>query len=150
MSPDSLILLQIVPWTRLDHQFEVTLPIEDSKTADSGPNAHPKHASKTVKPAVWIYPLTYAIELRQPTWLVPMVNSAKACFLLDAEQIDGRLLETSYPEAAAQRNFSPKAAQLGAQKMSDWVNAAIGADNPPTALYRCHAATGHAQDDMSL
>ena len=131
-------LTQIIPWARLDQRFEVLLP----EAARPGGNENttcakaPYKGGKPAAPTIWVYPLMYAVELRQPSWLVPMVASAKAFFLLDAEQIDTRLLQVSYIDAAAQRYFAPKAERLVAQKMSDWVNASIGAANPPTALFR--------------
>ena len=130
--------LQIIPWARMDKEFLVSPPSQADKTDDVDvPEKQPVPGRTGGKSTTtWIFPLMYAVELRQPTWLMPMIASAKACLLLDAQKIKGTQLDMSFPDAAAQTELSPQAKQLAAHKMLAWVNATIGSGNPPTALYR--------------
>lgn len=79
----------------------------------------------------------YALEVRQPSWLTSICSAAKAFFLLSADKVDCTQLETSYTDAAKGRVFSPEAEKACTEAMSQWADTSTGANNPPTALYRC-------------
>lgn len=78
-----------------------------------------------------------AVELRQPSWLKPMAESAESYFLLDSAKLRGSQMQVSYTEAAAQTNFSAEAKRSAALRLTAWVNTARpGPEHGATALYR--------------
>ncbi len=133
------VVVQIIPWTRMDHKFCLTMPDHDSKAADDGPKGAKQSRGKAHKASTStsIYPLMYALELRQPSWLTSICSAAKAFFLLSADKVDCTQLEASYTDAAKDRVFSPEAEKACTEAMSQWADTSTGANNPPTALYRC-------------
>ncbi len=123
----------------MDHKFYLTLPDHDSKTADDGPKDAKQSRSKAQKASTSIstYPLMYGLELGQPSWLTSICSAAKAFFLLSADKVECTQLEVSYTDAAKGRVFSPEAEKACTEAMSQWADTSTGANNPPTALYRC-------------
>ncbi|DBB16378.1 TPA: hypothetical protein ACH3X3_014672 [Trebouxia sp. C0006] len=126
----------IIPWTRMDHKFYLTLPDHDSKTADDGLKGAKQSRGKAQKASTStsVYPLMYALELGQPSWLTSICSAAKAFFLLSADKVDCTQLEVSYTDAAKGRVFSPEAEKACTEAMSQWADTSAGANNPPTAL----------------
>ncbi len=123
----------------MDHKFYLTLPDHDSKTADDGLKGAKQSRGKAQKASTStsVYPLMYALELGQPSWLTSICSAAKAFFLLSADKVDCTQLEVSYTDAAKGRVFSPEAEKACTEAMSQWADTSTGANNPPTALYRC-------------
>ncbi|DBA81851.1 TPA: hypothetical protein ACH3X1_007570 [Trebouxia sp. C0004] len=114
------------------------MPEDDSKAADDGPKGAKQSRSKAQKASTSasIYPLMYALEVRQLSWLTSICSAAKAFFLLSADKVDCSQLEASYTDAAKGRVFSPEAEKACTEAMSQWADTSTGANNPPTALYR--------------
>ena len=84
-----------------------------------------------------MYPLMFAVELRQPSWLKPMAESAESYFLLDSAKLRHSQMQVSFSEAAAQTKFSDEVKRSAALRLAAWVNTARpGPENGPTALYR--------------
>lgn len=114
------------------------LPHEAAAAAYSGAatpgNSRPSSAtsSKSSKASLFLmYPHMYAVELRKPAWLRQMIACAEACFLEDAKR-DPMLKRNQRSEA----EMSRRVASAAAKKKVEWINEQIGANNPPTALFR--------------
>ena len=137
LSKHGLLELQIIPWTRLNTSFQVR-PLNTDNQIAEGSTVKPQQAATNRENKLpWMYPLMLAVELRQPSWLKPMAESAKSYFLLDSAKLRDSQMQVSYTEAAAQTKFSDEAKMSAALRLEAWVNIARpGPENGPTALYR--------------
>ena len=137
LSKHGLLELQIIPWTRLNTSFQVKLHNTDNQIAEDSTVKPQQAATNRETKLFWIYPLMLAVELRQPSWLNPMAESAESYFLLDSANLRDSQMQVSYTEAAAQTKFSAEAKKSAALRLAAWVNIARpGPENGPTALYR--------------
>jgi hypothetical protein len=137
LSKHGLLELQIIPWTWLNTSFQVKPLNTDNQIVEDSALKPQQAATNRETKLVWMYPLMLAVELRQPSWLKPMAESAESFFLLDSAKLRDSQMQMSYTEAAAQTKFSPEAKRSAALRLAAWVNIARpGPENGPTALYR--------------
>ncbi|KAA6421340.1 MAG: hypothetical protein FRX49_08618 [Trebouxia sp. A1-2] len=103
------VVKAIIPWTRLNTSFQVKPLNTDTQIAEDSTLKPQQAATSRETKLFWTYPLMLAVELRQPSWLKPMAESAESYFLLDSAKLRGSQMQVSYTEAAAQTNFSAEA-----------------------------------------
>lgn len=132
----SFATLQLISSSRMDQKLQMRLP-QDAAALDSGATApgtsRPSSAasSKSSKATLTpVYPHMYAVEVRKPAWLLDMITSAEASFLVDARKEAPKKGQRSDDEMAR------RVAGVTSRKLFDWINVQIGATNPPTALFR--------------